>query len=343
MKDAKQTRFLLVTVALWMVLASCSQQDTFYSNVFRSDVFSQLYSIDQYDFLWVMDNSDSMRDKRDYVKNRMSVFVQLLNGRKAIDYQMAITTTDYFTNAGKLVKSPEDLEVVSSNSNDPMGDFGRLVNAIDDSPTSFWEQGLESSMKTIGTYGSKFMRAGVPLIVIFLADEQDYSCDPTKSGTPDNRGCYGVEPEHNPLYVPYSMDRYINFFKDVQKAREIDISVFPIVGMSSSTCTLASLGTRYQSLEEGLEGGATGSICNAELADSMDTIARMIADRGIRFPLSSNATGTGVRVFVNGVQIPYSSENGFVYEAETNSIVFTGNAIPINGAIIEVSYSEKQN
>ena len=51
--------------------------------------------------------------------------------------------------------------------------------------------------------------------------------------------------------------------------------------------------------------------------------------------------GVGFIVFVNGEKIPYSSDNGYVYDIESNSIVFTGSAIPTNGATIDVSYNEE--
>jgi hypothetical protein len=74
--------------------------------------------------------------------------------------------------------------------------------------------------------------------------------------------------------------------------------------------------------------------------NALDTIAHTLADRGIRFPLTTPSSGQGIHVFVDGQSIPLSEDNGFVYEASTNSIVFTGSAVPANGSTIEVNYRQ---
>jgi len=324
---------MLVTVAL--VTVQCGQKETFYSNILRNDVFYQLYDNHAYDFLWVFDNSGSMTNRRVYVRDNMQNFVNILNSRKAIDFQMAVTTTDMFTNAGNLVKGVNNLEVAKSTSVSVVGDMASIIDNVVDSPTSFWEQGLESAYQAMYKHKAKFSRPGVPLVMIVLTDENDYSCA---------ENCYGVEPENNPNWIPFDMNRYINYFQNVKASEDAEVHFFPIVGLQSSICTVASLGARYLELATALGGlSEEGSICSSQLQDAYEGIARILADRGIRFQLSSQASGKGINVYVDSKLVPYSADNGFVYESETNSIVFTGNAVPSNGSIIEVAYNEKAN
>jgi hypothetical protein len=303
----------------------------FYSNTLRSDVFFQVYETRKYDFLWVFDNSASMAPRRDFVKNNMQNFLNIMNMRKAVDYQMALTDTDNWSHSGELVKNPSGLEVVASaTSSNPVGDFASIVSNIKDSPTSFWEMGLESSYQAVYKHGSKFIRKGVPLVIVFLTDEEDWSCKDQ---------CWGPEPENNTNWIAWEMSRYISYFQNLKKVDNADIAIFNIVGVPNSDCNIPSVGARYIELQTAIGGfGATGSICNSALAESYENIARTIADRGARFPLAKQTNGRGVNVYVNSELIPYSPEN-YIYEAETNSIIFTG-ALPKTGAIIEVSYSE---
>jgi len=173
------------------------------------------------------------------------------------------------------------------------------------------------------------MRANVPLVIVFLTDEEDYSCD---------QNCFGPEPENNSGWVAHPLSRYSDYYGQAAN----DVSIFPIVGTTASSCSVASDGDRYKQIQETIGQGSTGSICLADLPTSYQKIAQTIADRGIAFKLSSTASSAGISVFVDQVEVSYSADDGFIYESSSNSIVFTGSSIPGSGAIIEVLYSEEQ-
>ncbi len=324
----------VVVVGLMLLAAGCKEDATFYSNLLRSDVYVQQYSDSKYDFLWVLDNSASMVNRRQFVRDNLQTFLNTLNSRKAVDYQMAVTTTDMMTFAGDLVTAPGGLRVVkSATSSDVVADFASLVNAVVDSPTSFWEQGLESAYQAIKLHGSEFSRTGVPLIVIFVTDENDYSC---------SSHCFGVEPENNPDTVLYPSSRYSDYFSAYKISENSSTFVFPIVGVTSGACTVASNGDRYKSTQEDVGGlGKTASICNDDMQASYNGIASVIGDRGMVFKLSQNGTAAGLRVFVNDVLIPGTPDN-YTFDAASNSIIFSG-IIPANGSVIQVSYSQRTN
>jgi hypothetical protein len=323
-------RTLVVAVAL-LSLVRCTFEDGFYSNLLRSDVFVQLYDDSKYDILWVFDNSGSMTSRRQFVVDNMQTFLTILNSRKAVDFQMAVTTTDMFSTSGNLIAANSGLRVVkSATSSNPVADFASIVANVGDSPTSFWEQGLESAYQAITNHKSEFSRQGVPLIVIILTDENDFSCQ-------DN--CFGIEPENNPNDVVFDTQRYIDYFSTVKKSERTELYLFPIIGLSTSNCTVASLGDRYVTVQEGVGGlSRSGSICSSDLAATYQGIARIISDRGMVFPLSSRASGAAIKLYVDGKFIAYDPAN-YLYDAESNSIVFTG-AVPKTGSVIEVTYDQ---
>lgn len=318
-----------------LLLGGCLQNDNFYSNLLRSDVYTQQYTDTKYDFLWVLDSSDSMAPRRQFVKDNMQTFLNILGSRKAIDFQMAVTTTDMFRDAGNLITTSGALRVVkSATSANPAADFAAIVDSIVEDPdTSFWEQGLEAAYQAILNHKSLFMRNGVPLIIIFVTDEDDYSCQ-------DH--CWGIEPENNPDDVMFPVDRYVDYFVGVKATENTETYVFPIVGLPDSICTVASAGTRYMEVTTGVEGlSANGSICTTQLRQSYENIAQVIADRGMVFRLSVPAGAAGMRVFVDGQLVPFSEDN-YIYDADLNAIIFTG-FIPTRGSVIEVTYSQKLN
>lgn len=329
---------VLALVGVLLLTANCRETSTFYANTLRSDVFVQTYDENRYDFLWVFDNSGSMKERRDFVKDNLQGFLNILNSRKAIDYQMAITTTDNFTDHGNLIQSPGGLKIIKSSSANPVADFAAVINNVQDSLTSFWEQGLESSYQAVYNHGSEFSRNGVPLVIVYLTDSQDWSC---------KDDCYGVEPENNTNWKPWPIERYITYFKNVKLAENSDVFMFPITGLNTEDCAVEFAGDRYVTLVEALKGnnlkypGKAASICNSVLKESYEGIARAIADRANKFKLANPASGMGINVFVDGTLIPFSPEN-YIFEKETNSIVFTG-AAPKKDSIIEITYAQLSN
>jgi hypothetical protein len=322
---------LLTTVCLF--LTQCRQEDRFYSNVLRGDQFVQAYTEDRYDFLWVIDNSGSMAPRREYIRDNMQTFLNVMNSRKAIDYRMAVTTVDAFTDNGKLIANNNGQTVVSSESANPVADFAGIINNIQDSPTSFWEQALEGMYQALYQHGPEFLRPGVPLFIILVSDSDDWSCKDE---------CWGGNPETNDHWIAWPTSRYITYLNNLALANESEISVFPITGTEAEDCGYEKTGDRLIEVQQAVGGlGKTASICPSHLADSYTGIAQVVADRGTVFQLKTQASGRGINVFINNQLIPNAPEN-YIYDADSNSIIFTGMA-PKKGDIVEVSYSEKSN
>lgn len=315
-------------------VSGCLSGESFYTNVLRSDVFYQQYESRRYDFLWVMDNSGSMASKRAYVRDNLQRFINILNSRKAVDFQMAVTTTDYFTTAGNLVASPGGQTVVKSAvSSNPVSDMAGIINNVQDSPTSFWEQGLESAYQAIYQHKSSFSRNSVPLTTIFLTDADDYSCMDQ---------CWGVEPENNTNWVVFPLQRYVDFFQNVKSSENTEALVFNIVSTANSNCGMEAPSVRYENLTSTMGGiNSSGSLCMDAIQKSFDGIARTLADRGVKFTLTQPAQATGINVYVAGIKVEYSEDNGWIFDTAENAIIFTGNSIPPNGSVVEITYNQQ--
>jgi len=327
----KQKWIMLGLGFFTFLISGCKEGASFYTNSLMSQRFIQPQTESSYDFLWVLDNSGSMKPRRDYLKNNLDSFLETVNSRKAINYQMAVVTTDAFHDNGALVKTAGGMEVVkSATSANPTSEFSDLVNSIVDSPTSFWEQGLENSYQAIVKNASKFSRAGVPLVVVYLTDENDYSCESS---------CWGAEPENNTTWKEFDVNRYLDFFKIYKKNEGTEVVMFPIVGISQDKCTVASLGSRYVTISGSLEGfGKSGSICDADLAESYNNIAKIIADRGNVFQLSTPAVASSVQVYVNNVPQDPAVAN-YTFDVAQNAVVFNGK-LPAVGSEIQVLFDE---
>jgi hypothetical protein len=232
---------------------------------------------------------------------------------------------------GNLVESASGVKVVRSSAVSPAADFAAIMQNITESDTAFWEQGLEAAYQAVFQHGAEFSRPGVPLIIVFMSDSDDWSCQGE---------CWGSQPETNTHWVPFTTDRYTNYFSNLKKNEDSDVVIFPIIGLPSGGCEVEFPGSRYIVLQEALGGLSTsGSVCNLNLAASFNNVAKIISDRGNVFKLSRPASGIGFSVYVNQVLVPFSPDN-YVYEETSNSIVFTGLA-PQKGATVEVVYSEK--
>ncbi len=263
-----KTKLILILGIAAMGLTSCKEGASFYTNSLRSQFFVQPNTNSNYDFLWVMENSGSMKPRRDYIRDNIDMFLTTLNSRKAINYQMAVVTTDAFRDSGALVKASSGLEVEKSTSANPKAEFAEVINAITDSNTSFWEQGLENSYQAVFKYANKFSRQGVPLIVVYVTDEDDYSC---------KESCWGVQTENNTTWKSFDTTRYIEFFQKVKASEGSEAVLFPIVGLNAESCVVPSLGKRYEAVASAIGlYGTTGSICDLDWRKVTTTLQKSL-------------------------------------------------------------------
>lgn len=335
----------------------------------RVDTYLQ-QAASKIDVLWIIDNSGSMAPRQENLARNLQVFINEFT-RNAIDYRIAVTTTDIFKEAGRFVGNPRVLAPTTPN---VINAFAANVKVgINGSP---YEVGMEAARLAIENQktandtavqqckaactASKpacpsecevkteftFLRRDAYLYIVFVTDEEDRS-------TQDVRFFY----------------RYFATAKGI--GNDGTVRTAAIMGdVPTNTCS-ATPGARYKALSD-LTGGEVGSICDANFADSLKKLASNAVGLKRKFALQAKPNIQTIQVFlrypcnVAADQIaacasvnkdecmgnPADSMNlvctpkqgapdGWSYEAANNVVFFAGESVPGLSAQIELQYYEE--
>lgn len=290
------------------------------------------------DVLFVVDNSGSMLDEQQNLGGNFAAFLTHANAARA-DYQIAVATTGIEPSTGGTTPCPGGASG---------GEAGRLFPVDNSRPriikpstpgadalfslntqvgVCHWnEQGLEAAWRALseplvgnaddprtplpmdGNAG--FLRPEARLALIFLSDEEDSS--------------------------PQPVAFYEQFFRALKGGDPSKLTISAIVGPERlGTCPRAtSSGTRYLQLARAT-GGIEESICTPNWAESLERLSESAFGLDRVFPLSEQPLDTSrIRVHVDGR--PLSS--GWTYQPLPNAVVFSREAVPPPGSVIEVTY-----
>ncbi len=275
------------------------------------------------------------------------------NMGRYLNFHLGITTTDLSSTGSRghlLPPFPEDPGAplyLSSTTADVVGAFATALEAAAANPSTVGvEQGLgamrraiclsiddpsfydetvrpdlavgcgDVSENEVGANGD-FLREGVALAVIVVTDEGDSS-----SG---------------------QVEDYLEFLDDLDRRYTIS-SIAPTLPEDETDPTAvcnpegspASTVHRYRDAAD-LTGGLLVPICD-DFAEALDDLGALINYLLIRFRLRYVPSPDTILVFVDGVEVPESDTNGWVFNPAQNTIEFTGSAVPEYGARIEVYY-----
>ena len=86
-------------------------------------------------------------------------------------------------------------------------------------------------------------------------------------------------------------------------------------------------------------GGSSASICNPNLAEAITDILVGAAGAASRSPLLRTPVSGSLVVDVEGERPGRSRENGFDYEAASNTVLFFGAARPPEGTPVDIAYA----
>lgn len=305
-----------------------------YSAAIRQN-FTQAFQYAAYDILWVLDNSGSMVDEVNYVRDNVSYFAQTMQARRSIQYQMAVVNTDWRDNTWGHGKFRGTTPIISYTHTNPVAEFENAVNDIHMcangacSTTNGNEMGLGSARQALTDNGSTFLRNNASLFVIVVSDENDVSCVPNSGGTACNGGGNGSLA---------TVNSYVTYFNGVKPAGTGAVSFYPIAAVSLADCaTNLSVGTRYFDVLTGLGSGQSGSVCQSEMGNSINRIANTIADNGLCFALAYPPKATTVNVYVDDVLV----KTGYSIDNTKTAVCFDTNHIPQNGQRIGIEYFRK--
>lgn len=294
---------------------------------FKVETFTQTQS-GKYDFLWVVDNSGSMGGVQTTLKEQFSGFLTTLSSREGIDYRMGVTTMDMDSEngaKGNLVGSNSNTKVISRNitePTEPINQFNEIITNIGLGGSGN-EQGLNASLTQLLAREPGFIRKGVPLVLIYISDEDDDASTKSPGDTEDN---------------------IINHLLGLGKKAEV-FSVVKPMGASDS-CGAYREGNRYINFMKKINEknnpnlkGTPLSICNTDLAASFTAIASKLADAAYVFPLSeANIIESTLEVFLNGSRV---SKDEYEFNPVKNTVEFKVNAQPELNDRIHIQYIHK--
>ena len=187
---------------------------------------------------------------------------------------------------------------------------------------------------------SNFIREDSFFSVVIVSDEDDFSS--TSSG-------YGGANYSDPnLYEVDYFNTYLeNLTNSSGATRRFNVNAMAILDEEcrddlNNSFTGRKIGVRYQELAE-MTDGRMGDLCG-NFADDLELISENIAQLSTQFYLSRTPDPATIVVKLDGLLVPQKDANpgptvgGWEYIAEANSIRFSGDYIPEQGAIIDVKF-----
>jgi trimeric autotransporter adhesin len=312
----------------------------------KTDTFTGT-ELPKVDFVWVVDNSGSMREEQSSVENNAITFFNKLND-KHLDFQLGVLATGNTSSknawelwgTGWVKKSdPKAADTFKSNVK-----VVGLSGSADESGIYFAERAIGGGPTPITATITP--RLGAKLVFIILSDEGDhYQCYTGGTWRGDS---YSKTVNGKVIYQP--CDGGISFDANNNLFKTRGHRVYSIIGLDSSTglagtCsakptsagTANNKNTAYFDLAKAT-GGSSSSICNVKYDDILENISTQSAAASSSYNLSRKPISSSIIVKTNGVTIAQDASNGWMYNSSSNSIVFSGSGWPAAGAKIEVSY-----
>lgn len=279
------------------------------------------------DILWVIDDSGSMADERQRLANSFDRFLAELNTAQ-VTYQIGVTSTNLVDHGVLRGTTP-----IITNST-PDGGSVFADNTTFGASRARWEQGLRMMQEALagpatslpdgGTWpNAQLVRPNAALAVIVVSDEDD-----------------------NSFGDPAMYARWLRGFKG--KGNENLVSFSTIAGTTPDGCFgpgedqffggQSEPAFRYSAVSQ-RTGGVIGSVCDSSFENTLIQIAQALNTLRRIFPLSLSPDPSTIHVFINGSEVAASVVNGWLYNADTNSISFLGGYVPPPGAQIRIVYA----
>ena len=297
------------------------------------DVFEQAPS-PKVDVLFVIDDSGSMADEQQKLKEEMPKLVEVA-AQWSQDFHMAITTTDPILVAGKFKGKPPIAA--------PGTDMAAWAKNMQVGTAGHWEEmGLEGAWSALsGTnvthteipcenkpnacpqglwciegfcqgVNSGFLRDDADLVLIIVSDEEDSS----------------------PMAIDWYVDHLADL-KDPQSGVGLKIHVIVIPYEGCFGVGWGSPGTRYLQAAKQTQG-VQASICADDFSSEYEAISQSTFGLKDQFYPSLPPDEATLQVRVDGVEC----DGGWTWNETTQAVVFdkAGSCWPDHGAIIELEY-----
>ncbi len=337
---------LLVLFSLLSVgsLTACGNKVTFGLSESSAEFNQSKGSFtDKIDILWVVDNSLSMAPIQSNLSDNFGAFISTFQS-KHFDYQMGVTTTEAYL-GGSMAKFRDGTDATGHTGiftilpTTPNLNNVFVTNLMQGTGGSGDERAFSSFKAALTSpLNGGFLRPNAFLAVVILSDEDDFS---------DSARCSGCPSDHD--YASPTLDSvnsYVSFLDGITGSGGANkkYSVSSIAALDSncvldhsSTSTSTIVGQRYIDIAS-KTGGVLGSICDKSYAAALDKIQARILELSTQFVLNESPQPDSLIVLVDGNVVAPSSVNGWTYNAEGNSVMFHGAAVPQPSSHITVRY-----
>lgn len=341
----------IVLIMVPVLMTGCSGGgDTTYSLLPDSERFQQQTSAfnNKLDILFVVNDQPSMSSFQQELAQSMSSFMSLFQ-TKGFNFKIAVATSSAYT-ADPTLSGYNAANVAEADFNDYDGTvhsgefiltpstanlFGAFtINAQPDKNTAGQDGRAFSSMRMAlqnsRPINAGFLRSDSFLAVIIVDNQDDFS------GNGRCTGCQMNQRYNAPTLDPVSV--YKDFLNSVTGTSGA-LARYNVSAMTQSAapCQGGTNMTRIMELANETNG-VVGDICQADFGASMAQMADRIAVLSSRFFLTSVPVVSSIIVIVDGVTVANNGTNGWQYDASANAIVFYGDAIPEQDAVIDVHF-----
>ena len=324
-------------------LMGCGENTPTFSALADSKIFEQSGTEVnvKIDVLWVIDNSGSMQTSQENLTNNFQSFINDFQVQ-GFDFQIGVTTTEAYREVVSGVNGISDLRddsgiqiitPATANINDVF-----LQNALQGTSGSGDERAFSSFTAALGnTNNASFRRDDAFLAIIIVSDEDDFSHD----GGTFLGGQYSDPALHTVESYVDELDTLTNSTEASRGYSVNAIAIWDETCRSNLEDEFAGrlIGQRYGELVDAT-GGVKGDLCGS-FAQSLSSIANSIIRLSTQFYLDREPIPSSIRIVIDGVSVPEasgSSNGGWEYLAESNSVVFSGDFIPAQGSIIRVDF-----
>jgi hypothetical protein len=256
------------------------------------DSFIQPESTEGVDILWVIDRSCSMRDNEPLLFDGIDA---MINSLPSTGWRL-----NMISNSPPNVLNDKQFPLVPG---DTVADAQTMYNKMS---TGTYEMGFDALEEYLfyNTYVSQWMRTDVPLLVVFVSDEEDQS-----NQTPAQ-------------FVQW----YSNYRKNVYLASIVHVDPY------ESLCNVSFYDVGYNSIEAtDLLGGVVVDICSDDWAPGVTDASVQITPYE-HYELTHTPTDMNeVYVFIDGVP-----NYDWYYNRTDNTVYFT--VVPTGNQLVEIAY-----
>jgi hypothetical protein len=242
----------------------------------------------QVDILWVIDNSGSMFEEQQKLKDNFNSFMEYFLD-SGLDYHIGAVSTDTDGNdAGKLAQAGGSRYVTPDTPN-PVETFRQMASFGTNGSAD--ERGRRAAFKALNDpllngYNSGFYRDDASLHIIVISDEHDYSNnDPT-------------------------INEFVNWMNALKPDPEM-ATFSGIIGPRGG-CVTAEDGSEYRSVIQQV-GGIEESICRDDWAPVLEQLGLQAAGLRREYFLSEVPVPGTVKVWVE--------QGGFVYDGVDEALL----------------------